>query len=96
MPQDDPHEQMTALCQSIPSIANCGGVKPWDAKTFAAAQGGRSHGEVTAASFVLTVWAGGEHHWPCVPRFCITDVPAAGDASLTAAVAKWIKNPFWP
>jgi len=94
--EQDPYEQMSALCESIPTIADCDGVRPWNAKHFAAVQGGRSQGEVVAASFVLTVWAGGQHHWPSVPVFCITDVPAAGDDKLTAAVVNWLLDPFWP
>lgn len=89
--------KMTQLCQSIPAVACCHGVSPWNAPAFALAQYGRSTSEKIAASFVLSVWSGGLHKkWTGLPEFSMVEAVHRCDKETIDAIRNWARNPFFP
>ena len=92
--QDEMRERMSRMCELMPALKDCPGVRPWDAERFMLAQHGRSHGEKVAASFAMTVWSGGARH-PLKP-FCMADAAAVCDQKTRRVMAGWLGQPFWP
>ncbi len=63
------HAQMTALCETFPTLQNAGGIFPWDPEKLDEwACGPTSHGAMFAARFVLAVWHGRMGHIDGKPR----------------------------
>lgn len=101
---------MTRLAHRFPGLRGAPGVDPWDAITLLRwACGGRSHGEVLAAKFVLSVW-NTSTDWEEIARdegilttpegrfsrFDLFEAMAVWDAAHVEAMLAWLQLPFWP
>jgi hypothetical protein len=102
---------MTRLARLFPSLRDADGVEPWDdaLKLLRWACSGKSHGEVLAAKFVLSVWNSStdwgemareegiitspEQHFS---RFDVFEAMATWDAEHVEAMLTWLRLPFWP
>lgn len=100
------NEQMSRLCESMPSLRNKPGTRPWNQQKFARWAGGpaRTSGGIQAAAFVLAVWNGAgvgrcEPLWYeefGVPAFDAIGAMGVWDAPHQLAFISWCQRPFWP
>lgn len=92
--------EMTALCNSFPSLRGKPGTNPWDAILFARVfSGGQSEAEKQAAAFVLLVWSSSVT-WNAEPYhvgiFNFVRAYFLWDDAHRAAFRYWCDHPFWP
>ena len=94
------HPQMENLCASFPCLRGRMGTLPWNQHDFAAGIPGMSSAEKQAATFVLSVWNGGNHHpwWKRQSKVLFDAVYAMQlwDEQNQAAFLAWCENPFYP
>ena len=103
-------EAVTRLCRLFPSLREAAGVDPWDSlELLKWTLAGKSHGEVLAAKFVLSVW-NNSTDWEKVardnglitaanehfPRFDVFEAMGSWDREHVEAMLSWLKLPFWP
>lgn len=93
-------ERMTDLQRSFPALAAAfdPAPEPFDAMELDKWTRGKSHGEKCAASFVLSVWHGGNGStWPYrTRRFHLHEALGVWDESNHAAFLAWARDPWWP
>jgi len=104
----DVSRQMSALSQCFHSLRGANGTEPWDPERLMRwACAGRSHGEVLAARFVLSVWnsgtdwaeeakAEGIDNSAALARFDLFEALQTWDYDHQDAFLKWVEAPFWP
>jgi hypothetical protein len=102
-------EAMTALARRFPGLRDALGVDPWDSvELLRWALGGRSHGEILAAKFVLSVW-NSSTDWEEMAReegllardghfsrFDLFEAMSVWDDEHVEAMVSWLQLPFFP
>lgn len=100
---------MTRLARRFPGLRDALGVEPWDSMDLLRwALGGRSHGEILAAKFVLGVW-NGSTDWEELAReegllakdgrftrFDVFEAMSVWDDTHVEAMVSWLQLPFFP
>ena len=90
---------ITRLARAFPGLDHADGVEPFDAVGLAEwAKGGKSHGQICAAQFILSVWNVVESQAESygLPYFDLHEAFGVWDRHHQQAFVGWAEEPWWP